>query len=248
MFFSCAKFRPLRVIKKEIILLTLGWLCGRPQAVIQRRHVSSVRIGLAHGTKRTPSQNWETYYQSCMYPTNNAWPAFLMPFFSFLFSFFFFFLLLFFLLVSVHLRHGLTVTLPPTRVSILHAPPTGTYWVQSPGFPKIVYWAVYFSHSLICVNSVSWHTRSIDCFCIICFTCQDYGWLSHCLVASFCTLSKSSPWSMDWKRSKWSPLPHGHSAQSESVCLSDFTEWILGFSTAAKYALTLTTQLNQKHT
>ena len=170
---SCAKFRPLRVIKKEIILLTLGWLCGRPQAVIQRRHVSSVRIGLAHGTKRTPSQNWETYYQSCMYPTNNAWPAFLMPFFSFLFSFFFFFLLLFFLLVSVHLRHGLTVTLPPTRVSILHAPPAGTYWVQSPGFPKIVYWAVYFSHSLICVNSVSWHTRSIDCFCIICFTCQD---------------------------------------------------------------------------
>ena len=35
---SCAKFRPLRVIK-DIILLTLDWLWGRPQALLQRRNV-----------------------------------------------------------------------------------------------------------------------------------------------------------------------------------------------------------------
>ena len=57
---TCAKFRPLQIIlkKKKIILLTLDWLWGRPQALIQRRHVSSVCVGLANGTKRTPSQNW----------------------------------------------------------------------------------------------------------------------------------------------------------------------------------------------
>ena len=60
---TCAKFRPLRVIKKKkTILLTLDWLWGRPQALLlQRRNVSSVRVGLANGTKRTPSQNWGTY-------------------------------------------------------------------------------------------------------------------------------------------------------------------------------------------
>ena len=44
--------------KKEIILLTLDWLWERPQALLQRRHVSSFRVVLANGTKRTPSQNW----------------------------------------------------------------------------------------------------------------------------------------------------------------------------------------------
>ena len=42
--------------KKYIILLTLNWLCGCPQALLQRRNVSSVCTGLANGTKRTPSQ------------------------------------------------------------------------------------------------------------------------------------------------------------------------------------------------
>ena len=52
---TCAKFRPLQVRKRE----NFGdWLWGRPQALIQRRHVSSIRVGLANGTKRTPSQNW----------------------------------------------------------------------------------------------------------------------------------------------------------------------------------------------
>ena len=44
--------------KKRRSLLTLDWLGGRPQALLQRRNVSSVRVGLANGTKRTPSQNW----------------------------------------------------------------------------------------------------------------------------------------------------------------------------------------------
>ena len=45
--------------QKDIILLTLDWLWGRPQALLlQRRNVSSVRVGLANGTKQTPSQNW----------------------------------------------------------------------------------------------------------------------------------------------------------------------------------------------
>ena len=67
-----------------------------------------------------------TYYQSCMYPTNSTWPAFL-PFSG----------AFFFLLVSIHLRHRLTV--PPTKACLLCATPAGTYRVQSPGFPKIIY-------------------------------------------------------------------------------------------------------------
>ena len=39
------------------MLLTLDWLWERPQTLIQRRHVSSVRVGLANSTKRTPSRN-----------------------------------------------------------------------------------------------------------------------------------------------------------------------------------------------
>ena len=52
--------------------------------------------------------------------------AFLMPF-----------LLLLFLPVSIHLGHGLTV--PPTKACLLCVTPAGTYRVQFPGFPKIVY-------------------------------------------------------------------------------------------------------------
>ena len=40
---------------------------GRPPVLLQRRNVSSVRVGLANGTKRTPSQNWGTYYQNYLY-------------------------------------------------------------------------------------------------------------------------------------------------------------------------------------
>ena len=112
---SCAKFRPLRVRKKEekkrrkkdIILLTLDWLWGRPQALLQRRNVWSVRVGLANGAKQTPSQNWGTYFQSCMYPTDSAWPAFLMPF-------------LLLLPVSGNLSRGFTVTQTKRAYSALH--------------------------------------------------------------------------------------------------------------------------------
>ena len=65
-----------------------------------------------------------TYYQSCMYPTNNAWPAFLMLF-------------LIILPVSGHLFHSFTV--PPTKVCLLCTTPAGTYWVQYPGFLKVIY-------------------------------------------------------------------------------------------------------------
>ena len=50
-----ATFWPLRVIKRYNFA---DWLWGRPLALIQRRHVSSVRKGLANGAKWTPSQNW----------------------------------------------------------------------------------------------------------------------------------------------------------------------------------------------
>ena len=66
----------------NIILLTLDWLWGCPQALLQQRNVSSVRISLANGTKQclhktgnlllelhVPHKQW-----------NSAWPAFLMPF------------------------------------------------------------------------------------------------------------------------------------------------------------------------
>ena len=79
---SRAKFRQLRVIKKDIILLTLDWLWGRPQALLQRRNVSSVHVGLANGTKRTPSQNWGTLLsemhvplQQCLNGISNTFSA-----------------------------------------------------------------------------------------------------------------------------------------------------------------------------
>ena len=79
---------------------TLDWLWGRPQALLQRRHVSSVRVGLANGTKRTPSQNWGNLlpelhvpHRQCLAGLSNA------------------FLLL--LPVSGHLSRGFTV--PTTK-------------------------------------------------------------------------------------------------------------------------------------
>ena len=88
-------------------LLTLDWLWGHPQALLQRRHVSSFRVGLANGTTQTPSYNWGTYYQSCMYAANNAWPAFLVPF-------------PLLLPVSGHLSRGLTVSPTKRAYSALH--------------------------------------------------------------------------------------------------------------------------------
>jgi len=75
-----------------LLLLTLDWLWGRPQALLQRRNVSSVRVSLANGTKRTPSQNWGNQlselhvpHRLCLAGISNAfsasftsiWPSFL---------------------------------------------------------------------------------------------------------------------------------------------------------------------------
>ena len=120
----CGKFRPLRVFKKKKKkLLTLDWLWGRPQALLQRRHVLSVRVGLANGTKRTPSQNrgnilseLHVPHKECLTGISDAfsasftciWPSF-PRFYS-----------------------------TANKACLLYATPAGTYRVQSPGFPKIV--------------------------------------------------------------------------------------------------------------
>ena len=101
-------------------MLTLDWLWGCPQTLIQRRHISSVHVGLANGCLL---QTGGTYNQSCMCPTNSAGLAFLISDF--------------FKPVSVHLCQGLTV--PPTKVCLLCATPAGTYRVQSTEFPKVIY-------------------------------------------------------------------------------------------------------------
>ena len=62
--------------KKKIILLTLLTL-------IQRKHISSVRVGLANGTQRTPSQNWgnllselHVSHEQCLISISDAFSAF----------------------------------------------------------------------------------------------------------------------------------------------------------------------------
>ena len=113
--------------KKELILLTLDWLCGRPQTLIQRRHVN--------GTKRTPSQNWGNLLSELQVPHEHCVTGISDAFF---FSFLLLLLLYFiFLPVSVHLHHGFTV--PSTKACLLCATPAGTYRVQFHRFPKIVY-------------------------------------------------------------------------------------------------------------
>ena len=133
--------------KIYIFLLTLDWLWGCLQTLIQQRHVN--------GTKLTPSQNCGNLLLELHVSHESAWPAFLMPF-------------LLFSLVSIHLLHGLTV--PPTKVCLLCASPTGTYWVQSPGFPKIIYSQLkdcqYHAspHQALAINLSSKHHF---CICIL---------------------------------------------------------------------------------
>ena len=108
--------------KKYIILVTLNWLWGRPQALFQRRNVSSVRVGLANGTKRTPPQNWGNLlselhvpHWQCLANISNVFSASftsIWPFFP---------------------RFYCT----GNKACPLCATPAGTYRVQSPGFPKI---------------------------------------------------------------------------------------------------------------
>ena len=107
---SCAKFRPLRVSKKDIILLTLDWLCSN-EGMCQAFALvwQTAQNGRLHKTGGI-------YYQSCMYPTDSAWPAFLMPF-----------LLLF--SASGHLSRGFTV--PPAKRAY-SAPHTQAFTECSP--------------------------------------------------------------------------------------------------------------------
>ena len=114
-----AKFWPLRVIKRYIFG---DWLWS-PQA-LESNEGTFHAFALVWQTAQNGRlhKTGGTYYQSCMYPTNCAWPAFLMP-------------LLLLLPLSGHLSRGFTVS--PTKACILCATPAGTYWVQSPGFPKI---------------------------------------------------------------------------------------------------------------
>ena len=124
----CAKFRPIRVIKKDIILLTLDLpaaRCGdaRRPLCSNRRTVSRVRVGFANGTKWTPSQNWGNQlselhvpHRQCLAGISNAfsasftsiWPSFPRFYCS------------------------------PNEACLLCATPAGTYRVQSPEFPKLV--------------------------------------------------------------------------------------------------------------
>jgi len=76
-----------------------------------------------------------TNYQSCMYPMSSAWPTFMMPF------------LPFYWYPSIFIKGSLV---PPTKACLFHATPAGTYQVQSPGFPKIVY-------SWLCCTHFSYH-------------------------------------------------------------------------------------------
>ena len=88
---------------------------GRPQVLLHRRNVSNVRVGLANGTKRTPSQNWGNLlselhvpHKQCLTGISNAFSA------------------------------SLTSIWPsPNKACLLCATPAGTYRVQSPGFPKL---------------------------------------------------------------------------------------------------------------
>ena len=124
MFLSCAKFRLLRVIRKDIILPTLNWLWGHPQALLQRRNVSSVRVGLANGTKQTPSQNWGNLLSELHVPHKQCLAS-----------------------ISDALSDSFTSTSffypqfhsTPNKACLLCATPTGTYRVQSLRFLKIVY-------------------------------------------------------------------------------------------------------------
>ena len=102
--------------------LTLNWLWGRPQALLQRRNVSSVHVGLANGTKQTPSQNWgnllselHVSHKQCLAGISNAFSA---SFTSIWPSFPQFYCTL-------------------NKACLLCATPAGTYRVQSPGFPKM---------------------------------------------------------------------------------------------------------------
>ena len=106
-----------------MILLTLDWLWGHPQTLLQQKHVWSVL-----GGKRRKADPFIKLGEPACNPQTvldrHFWCLFCFCF-SFLNP------------VFVHLRHGLTV--PTTKACLLCATPADTYRVQSHGFPTIVY-------------------------------------------------------------------------------------------------------------
>ena len=100
------------------MLLTLDWLWGRQQALLQQRNVSSVHAALANCTKWMPSQNWGNLLSELHVPHISV--AFSASFTSISPSFPQFYC-------------------TPNKACLLCATPAGTYQVQSPGFLKIVY-------------------------------------------------------------------------------------------------------------
>ena len=102
------------------------------QALLQGRNVSSVRVGLANGTKRTPSQNWGSLlselhvpHKLCLIGISNAFSASFTSIWPFFLQFY----------------------CTPNKACLLCATPAGTYRVQSPGFPMIVYFQIEIMHT-----------------------------------------------------------------------------------------------------
>ena len=69
----CAKFRPLWVKK-------LDWLWGRLQVCSNEGMFQAFTLVWQTAQNRCLHKTGGTYYQNCMYPTDTAWLAFLMPF------------------------------------------------------------------------------------------------------------------------------------------------------------------------
>ena len=113
--------------KKRYNFTDTGLAVGnRPEALLQLRNVSSVRVVFRKRHKTDAyTKMGGTYYECCMYPTDSAWLAFLTPF-------------LLLLPVSGQLSRGFYCT--RNKACLLCATPAGTCRVQSPGFPKIVYY------------------------------------------------------------------------------------------------------------
>ena len=113
--------------KKYIILLTLDWLWGHLQALLQQRNVSSILVGLTNDTKWKPSQNWGNLSSELHVPHRQCLAlasisnAFSASFTSIWPSFPWFYC-------------------TPNKACLLCTTPACTYWVQSPGFPKIIYY------------------------------------------------------------------------------------------------------------
>ena len=162
------------------MLLTLDWLWERPQTLIQRRHVSSVRVGLANCTKRTPSRN--SFSSSSSSPNNiqdqcliitdiygvrekGVWlknqkilclnwgnQSSMYPTNSaWPCVFFVLFFVWCFLTPSSSRAHFTPPPPPKKKTCLLCATTAGTYKVMSPGFPK-----KHQSHHLQLPNPQEW--------------------------------------------------------------------------------------------